>query len=245
MNQCCFCQENESKLYRCSCCGSLYCSKECQKSVHCNTQNNTKISNNFIQGKGESHGRPIFKVPGEAEAIVKLNRLLFNNVPLTEETLIKGWLYFFEPAPEERRRRFSEIDPDHVLKFVATDLLKRIINELNERNQTFLYVAALSLDIEIFDHLLHVYGIDKNLKNKDGNTPVHAAAWTVKPIEDEDLTKEQWQETKHIISGKKLIFIGELSKRGFDIWAKNNGGDTFFDLLEIRKNRPGIRFKRN
>ena len=230
MNQCCFCQENESKLYRCSCCGSLYCSKECQKGVHCNTQNNTKISNNFIQGKGESEWRP-----GEAEAIVKLNRLLFKvpsvDVPLTSLAIKKEWKDFFEIHPFKGT-------------VIATDLLRSIINKYNERGQTFLYVAALSLDIEIFDHLLHVYGIDKNLKNKDGNTPVHAAAWTVKPIEDEDLTKEQWQETKHIISGKKLIFIGELSKRGFDIWAKNNGGETFFDLLETREHRPG-KLKRN
>ncbi len=57
MNHCCVCQITRGKLYMCSCCENLYCSKVCQ-SVHAahNTNNNTKFSNNFIGGKMQPGG---------------------------------------------------------------------------------------------------------------------------------------------------------------------------------------------
>ena len=97
----------------------------------------------------------------------EINELIFNNISLTDGR----WNKFLS-----RRENF-----------IATFNLKFIINSLNERGQTLLYLAARKCNKELVEILLD-NGAIINTYNKDGSTPLLGLVWGFIVAKRENIT---------------------------------------------------------
>ena len=153
----------------------------------------------------------------------KLSKLIYSGKPHTLSNLpsdsptISWWTH---PDWEEFIES-SGCNDNMRITLEYKEPIKNVINNLNSRGQSILYVSARWGDFNTFKLISDYSKLDINIKNIDGSTAVIGAAWSRGNIENGE-------------SQDLFTVLNNLKSKGANLSLSNNRGETVKNILKYR-----------
>ena len=153
----------------------------------------------------------------------KLSKLIYSGNPHTlsnlpcESPTISWWTH---PDWEEFIES-SGCSDNMRITLEYKDPIKNVINNLNSRGQSILYVSARWGDFNTFKLISDYSELDINIKNTDGSSAAIGAAWSRGNIEEGE-------------SEDLFLVLNYLKSKGANLLESNNRGETVKSMLKYR-----------